>query len=130
RGQTTFTRDVATGGNAFTDDIKRMLGVSSEEAEAMKVAFSEGDANQDVGRVLGQTAQQMAGEFQKSLDFFLASHPDTQIDRIYLSGGTARVPTLVQAIEARARVAVEVMEPFRQANPPPHLDAAYLRSHG
>jgi len=130
KGRTDFTRDVATGGNAFTDDIKRSLGVSSEEAEAMKVAFSDGDANADVGRVLTQTAAQIAGEFQKSLDFFLASHPDMKIDRIYLSGGTARVPTLLSAVEQRARVPVEIMEPFRQASPPAHLDAAYLRSHG
>jgi type IV pilus assembly protein PilM len=130
RGQTSFTRDVATGGNAFTDDIKRMLGVSSDEAEAMKVAFTEGDANQDVARALAQTAQQMAGEFQKSLDFFLASHPDTRIDKVYLSGGSARVPTLLQAIEQRARVEVEVMDPFRQSSAPPHLDQSFLRTHG
>jgi type IV pilus assembly protein PilM len=130
KGQTAFTRDVATGGNAFTDDIKRSHGCSSEEAEALKVAFSDGDANQDVARVLTQTASQMAGEFQKSLDFFLASHPDAKIEKIYLSGGSARVPTLLQAVESRARVGVELMDPFRQSNPPAHLDAAYLRSHG
>jgi type IV pilus assembly protein PilM len=96
----------------------------------MKVAFSEGDANQDVARALTQTAAQIAGEFQKSLDFFLASHPDTRIERIYLAGGSARVPTLLTAVESRARVAVEIMEPFRGSNLPPHLDAAFLRSHG
>src|SRR5262249_11902443 len=41
KGQTAFTRDVATGGNAFTDDIKRSLGVSSDEAEALKVAYTD-----------------------------------------------------------------------------------------
>ena len=76
-GTSAFTRDVATGGNSFTDDIKRHLGVSGEEAEALKVAFTDGDASADVARVLQMTAQQMAGEFQKSIDFFLASHPDT-----------------------------------------------------
>ena len=129
-GQTAFTRDVTTGGNAFTDDIKRSLGVPSDEAEAMKVAYSDGDANADVGRVLQQTAQQMAGEFQKSIDFFLASHPNANVEKIYLSGGTARVPALFSAIEARARVGVEIMEPFKNASAPAHLDAAFLRSHG
>lgn len=129
-GQTAFTRDVPTGGNAFTDDIKRAMGVSSDDAEALKVAYSDGDANADVGRALQQTAQQMAGEFQKSLDFFLASHPDSKINKIFLSGGSSLVPTLLSAIEARARVPVEIMEPFRQANPPPHLDANFLRRYG
>src|SRR5581483_9323649 len=43
-GTSAFTRDVTTGGNSFTDDIKRHMGVSGDEAEAMKVAFSDGDA--------------------------------------------------------------------------------------
>jgi type IV pilus assembly protein PilM len=129
-GTSAFTRDVTTGGNAFTDDIKRYMGVSGDEAEALKVAFSDGDASQDVGRILVNTANGIAGEFQKSIDFFLSSHPDTSISRVYLGGGSARVPPLSQAIEARARVAVEIMEPFKNAAKAPHLDEAFLRTHG
>src|SRR6478672_2633740 len=114
-GTSAFTRDVTTGGNSFTDDIKRHLGVSHEEAEAMKVAFSDGDATQDLGRILANTSNAMAGEFQKSIDFFLSSHPDMSIGRIYLAGGSARVPPLLQAIEGRARVPVELMDPFKNA---------------
>ncbi len=125
-----FTRDVTTGGNAFTDDIKRHLGLSHEEAEAMKVAYSEGDANDDVGRILQSTANQMAGEFQKSIDFFLSSHPDASISKIYLAGGSSRVPPLLSAIEARARVPVEIMDPFRNAQHGPGVDEGYLRAHG
>jgi type IV pilus assembly protein PilM len=127
-GTSAFTRDVTTGGNSFTDDIKRHLGVSGEEAEALKVAFTDGDASADVARVLQMTAQQMAGEFQKSIDFFLASHPDTTIGKIYLSGGSARVPPLLAAIEQRARVPVEIVEPFREGGG--GMDPAFLRNHG
>jgi type IV pilus assembly protein PilM len=129
-GTSQFTRDVTTGGNSFTDDIKRQLGVSGEEAEALKVQYGEGEGSQDVARMLGQTAHQMAGEFQKSIDFFLSSHPDTSIGRIYLSGGTSRVPMLQNAIEQRARVAVEVMNPFRNVPHAPGIDEAYLNAHG
>jgi type IV pilus assembly protein PilM len=129
QGTSSFTRDVTTGGNSFTDDIKRHLGVSGEEAEALKVAFTEGDASADVGRILQMTAQQMAGEFQKSIDFFLASHPDTTISKVYLSGGSARVPPLLMAIEQRARVPVEIMEPFRDSGSS-GMDPAFLRNHG
>ncbi len=128
-GTTAFTRDVAAGGNQLTDEIKRHMAVSSEEAEAMKVAYSQGDASPDVGRVLTYASQQMAGEFQKSLDFFLASHPDTSITKIYLAGGSARVPPLTQAIEQRARVQVEVMDPFRASPAAPNVDPTFLRAH-
>jgi type IV pilus assembly protein PilM len=129
-GQSAFTRDVTTGGNAFTDDIKRHMGVSGDEAEAMKVAFSQGDRSQDLQRILTGTSNAIAGEFQKSIDFFLSSHPDMSISRVYLSGGSARVPPLQPAIEARARVPVEIMDPFRSAQMAATVDQAYVRSHG
>lgn len=129
-GQSAFTRDVAMGGNAFTDDIKRHMGVSHEEAEALKVAFTDGDASQDIGRILQATANAIAGEFQKSLDFFLAGHPETTISKVYLAGGSARVPPLLAAIESRARVLVEVVEPFRSLQIGPGLDEKMLKSSG
>src|SRR5262245_5367697 len=129
-GVSAFTRDVTTGGNVFTDDIKRQLGISGEEAEALKVAYSGGEHRNDVGRLLTHTAQQMAGEFQKSIDFFLSSHPDTSIARIYLSGGSARVPQLASAMEQRARVPVEIMDPFRSVTYAPGVDPNFLRHHG
>jgi type IV pilus assembly protein PilM len=129
-GTTAFTRDVTTGGNSFTDEIKRHLGVSGDEAEAMKVAFSDGDATQDLARILTGTANSMAGEFQKSIDFFLSSHPDMSISKVYLSGGSARVPPLLPAIEGRARVAVELMDPFKSAQLASSVDEAFVRAHG
>ena len=44
--------------------------------------------------------------------------------------GSAYLQPLAKAIEKRARVGVEVMEPFRQASPPPNIDATFLRNHG
>src|SRR5437868_6546330 len=48
---TAFTRDVNAGGNAFTDELKRQLGVSQEEAEALKLHGDE-DAQSDVVQVI------------------------------------------------------------------------------
>ncbi len=129
-GTSAFTRDVTTGGNVFTDEIKRNLGCSGDEAEAVKVAFTNGEPTTDIGRILQVTGQQMAGEFQKSIDFFLSSHPEMSINRIYLSGGTSRVSALQSAIESRARVPVEVMEPFRNVPHGANLEDAYLHAHG
>lgn len=129
-GTTAFTRDVAYGGNSYTDEIKRMFGVSTEEAEAMKVAYTEGERTQDLEPVLQQISNTIAGEFQRSVDFFLSSHPDATVNRIYLAGGSARIPQLVPAIEARARVPVELMDPFRNAQKTAGFDEAYLAAHG
>ncbi len=129
-GMSAFTRDVATGGNTFSDDIKRHLALSSEEAESMKVAFTEGSHVPDVERVLAAASQLMAGEFQKSIDFFLSSHPESSLSKIYLSGGSARIPPLNAAIEQRAHVPVEVMDPFRGMQAAAEIEPDFLRVHG
>ena len=56
----------------------------------------------------------IAGEIQRSLDFFMATSGEAEIGRIYLMGGTARIALLPQAIERRARVQVEVFSPIEK----------------
>jgi len=115
-GMATFTRDITVGGNAFTEEIQKQLNISAEEAEALKVGGQgESDAvvPQEVERVIQGVADQMGGEIQRSLDFHAATAPDSHVTRVYLSGGTARIPALFKVIEQRAGVPVEVMNPFK-----------------
>jgi type IV pilus assembly protein PilM len=113
-GASTFTRDMTIGGNSFTEEIQKHLNVGYEEAEAYKCGGTAGDevVPQEDDEILRQQAEVMAGEFQRSFDFYLATITEGQIDRIYLSGGSARVPALRKAIEDRARIPLEVMDPF------------------
>ncbi len=116
RGVTTFTRDITMGGNAFTEEIQKQLNISYDEAEALKVG-GQGETDavvpQEVERVIQGVAEQMAGEIQRSLDFYAATAADARIARIFLSGGTARIPALFKVIEARAGVPVEILNPFK-----------------
>ncbi len=117
-GVTTFTRDVTIGGNQFTEEIQKQLNISYEEAEALKVGGGRGDADavipQEVERVMSQVAEQVAGEIQRSLDFYAGTAADASFARVYLSGGTARVPALFKMLEARVGVPVEILNPFRK----------------
>ena len=38
---------------------------------------------------------------------------DTKFSKVYLSGGTAKIPALFKTIEARVGVPVEIMNPFK-----------------
>jgi type IV pilus assembly protein PilM len=115
-GTTTFTRDVTMGGNSFTEEIQKQLNISYDEAEALKVG-GQGETDavvpQEVERVIQGVAEQLAGEIQRSLDFYAATSADNRITRVYLSGGTARIPALFKVIEARAGVPVEILNPFK-----------------
>src|SRR5438445_247563 len=68
---------------------------------------------QEVERVIQGVAEQMAGEIQRSLDFYTASAADSHIARLYLSGGTAKIPALFKVIEQRVGVPVEILNPFK-----------------
>jgi type IV pilus assembly protein PilM len=116
RGVTTFTRDITMGGNAFTEEIQKQLNISYDEAEALKVGGQgESDAvvPQEVERVIQGVADQMGGEIQRSLDFYASTAADGKVTKVFLSGGTARVPALFKVLEARANVPIEILNPFK-----------------
>ncbi|KFA93513.1 MULTISPECIES: type IV pilus assembly protein PilM [Archangium] len=117
-GITVFTRDVTIGGNQFTEEIQKQLNVSYEEAEALKIGGTRGDSDavvpQEVERVLMGVAEQVAGEIQRSLDFYAGTAVDANFTKVYLSGGTAKIPALFKTIETRVGVPVEILNPFRK----------------
>ena len=83
---------------------------------------------QEVHRILAQVSEQVAGEFQRSLDFFLSDSVDGNLSRIYIAGGTSLVPQLPKAIQDRARIPVEIVDPFvRVEADPRRFDIDYLR---
>jgi type IV pilus assembly protein PilM len=117
-GVSAFTRDVGIGGRQFTEEIQRTLNISYEEAESMKIGDDEADAAavvpEEIERVLATVGENLATEVQRSLDFYLSTSSDSGISAIYLSGGAARTPGLVRAIERQTGLPVEIADPLRQ----------------
>jgi type IV pilus assembly protein PilM len=128
-----FTRDVTIGGNAFTEELQKQLNVTEEEAEAFKVGSTGDDHGvvpQEAEGILQGVAEVVAGEFQRSLDFFLATSSDTAVSKICLSGGSAKVTSLHRAIERRSRLPVEVLDAWRRiVVDESKLDRGYLARH-
>jgi type IV pilus assembly protein PilM len=116
-GITVFTRDVTIGGNQFTEEIQKQLNVSFDEAEALKTGGGHGESEavvpHEVERVMITVAEQVAGEIQRSLDFYASTAADPHFSRVFLSGGTAKIPALFKTIETRVGVPVEIMNPFK-----------------
>ncbi|MES1208305.1 MAG: type IV pilus assembly protein PilM [Pseudomonadota bacterium] len=135
-GNSVFARDVTVGGAAFTEEIQRRLHVSHDEAEAFKLAACDpvaGGAAQipaGVAAVIDEVAETTAAKLQRPLEFFLASAPDVVLTKIYLSGGSANVGALLKLLELRAKVPVEIMDPFRRTLvDATKLDAGFVKAH-
>jgi type IV pilus assembly protein PilM len=117
RGTSAFTRDIANGGNYITEQIQRQLNVSFDQAEEFKctsVLAGREAVPAQVSQVIEVVSDSIAGEIQRSLDFFMATSGEPEMHRIYLTGGSSTLPALPLAISRRARVPVEVLEPMER----------------
>ncbi len=136
-GRPGFTRDLHAAGNTYTEAIQQRLAIPMDGAEAYKVGgaiAAMGAAAdvvpQEVHQILAQVSEQVAEEFQRSLDFYINDAVDARLSRIYLSGGSCLVPQLPKAIQDRARIPVEIIDPFaRVAVDARRFDVDYLRAN-
>jgi len=113
-----FTRDITSGGNHYTEEIQKALGVSFEEAEQIKVGGSS-ESNKDVvpqevEGAMREVSETMLGEIQRSLEFYRATTSNTPIGKVVLSGGSAHVPGLEKLFEERIEVPFEIANPFHR----------------
>lgn len=118
RGVSAFTRDIAMGGRAYTEEIQRAMNVSYEDAEVFKTGGDGSDRTavvpEEVERVLSSVSDTIAIEVHRSLDFYLSTAGGGSLVRMYLSGGAAPTPGLRNALERTCGCPVEIVDPFRR----------------
>jgi type IV pilus assembly protein PilM len=120
--QSVFTRDVSTGGNAFTEAVQKELGMPFETAEQLKRGqLVDGASFDDVRPVLKAMTDNVLLEVEKTFDFFKATAANDRIDRIMLSGGASRVEGFAAALKARFDTDIETFDPFRQVTLDPKI---------
>lgn len=119
-GISAFTREIATGGNTVTEQIQRQLSIPYEQAEAYKCGGVPGSSTalgivpQQVMPVIEAATDTIAAEIQRSLDFFVATSGENEISSIHLTGGSANLPMLIQAIQRRTRINVQAWNPIQR----------------
>ena len=116
-GISQFTRDIHIGGQQFTEEIQKQLNVSAEEAEALKFSLNEKQTDSSIKHqiqsALEKVAEQLAGEIQRSLDFYSGQDLNSNFAKVYVSGGAAKTHRLIQAIQDRTRTQTEMIHPFK-----------------
>ena len=112
-GSSVFNRDIAVGGNQYTDAIQKDLNLSFDQAEALKRGESvEGASAESLHPILQAVSENIATEIQRTFDFFRATSQEDRVDQIYLSGGTAKVHGLRDLLADRLDAPVELLNPF------------------
>ena len=127
-----FNRDIAVGGNQYTDAIQKDLNLSFDQAEALKRGERvEGAAPENLHPIIQAVSENIALEIQKTFDFFRATSSEDRIDRIFLSGGTAKIQGLRDLLADRFEAGVEIMNPFNNVTyNPKDIDPDFINDIG
>jgi type IV pilus assembly protein PilM len=110
-GVSLFTRDVQMGGNLYTEEIQKQFGVSGEDAEAKKLAAADSD-DPRLKDILQRVNESMSQEIRRSLDFYNSTAGEGKISKVYLSGGAAKTARLLETVQRRLALPVEMLNPF------------------
>ncbi len=113
-----FTRDITVGGSQFTDVLQRNLGLSFQQAEAVKRGVadaSEGIEEKSIEPLMNNVTEMVAMEIQKTFDFYRATTDDGEmtVQKILISGGGSKLAGLAEDLSEKLELPVEILDPFR-----------------
>jgi type IV pilus assembly protein PilM len=135
QGVPAFTRDISTGGNAYTEEIQKALSVSWEEAERIKLGGGTTEESQDVvpqevEQAMRAVTDTVIAEISRSLDFFAATAAESRIAKVMLSGGGCRISGFQSAFQGKTNLPVEVLNPLERMIPSNRFDPDTLGRWG
>ncbi|MFH1564214.1 MAG: type IV pilus assembly protein PilM [Nitrospirota bacterium] len=139
-----FNRDVLVGGNDFTEAIRRELGVNFQEAEKIKeeegiillpeemrtgTPASSGDRASQISYAIESVGTRLLDELERSFAYYYTQLPvyRKNIDRIILSGGSAKLANLDNFLANGLGMSVVGGDPFAKITIPSKFDQEYIK---
>jgi type IV pilus assembly protein PilM len=114
-----LTRDIPFGSRRIREDLQRERGLTAEQAEDVVQARH---VVSDLERFVESSADEIAVGIERASAFLMTREDGDTLGRIFLSGGGARVPGMVEALARRMNVETQLVNPFERV--PVRSDAA------
>jgi len=116
-----FSREILTAGDSITESIRSFTSLleeeafSDEEADRLKKEYGvlQQDTRPEIAKSITPVIGRLIGEIQRSLSFYQQRHPESSVEKVCLTGQTARLPGLPDMMEERLGIDVEVINPFK-----------------
>ena len=125
-------------GNTITKEIAQAFGCSFEEAEQLKlergyvslggVTEDEDEITDRVSKIIRTVLTRVHAEISRSINFYRSQQGGAAPSRIFLTGGSVRLPQLDQFFMETLQVNVEYLNPFTSVRVGGKVDAAALES--
>jgi type IV pilus assembly protein PilM len=125
-GATIYEREAPFGGNALTQEIVRTYGMAFDEAEARKKSGELPDNYS--AEILAPFLESAALEVTRAIQFFYTSTPYTRVDQLFLAGGCALIPGLLDIVASRSKISSAVISPFKGMQLGPGVREQALRA--
>ena len=113
-GVSIFTRDSSYGGYQINEAIMSKLEVPYDEAERIKLggAKVDGKDRAELEEIFTSVVSGWVNEIKRALDFLATTYPDETIEKIFVSGGSCRIPGFQKYLELETDITVEELNPF------------------
>jgi type IV pilus assembly protein PilM len=77
--------------------------------------------------IIQEVNGELVGEIRRSFDFFRSSTQDEQIHKLFVSGGSAHLPGLLESLSQSLEMPGEIANPLRNIKADPNrFDPEYL----
>jgi type IV pilus assembly protein PilM len=107
-GAPVLVRDIPFGSRKVREALQRDRGLSADEAEA--VVQGQGD-DAEAGTVVSERIEELAVGIERAAAFLVAQSGGG-INRVFVCGGGARIPGLVEALGDRLGIRTDVANPL------------------
>jgi len=114
-----LTRDIPFGSRRIREDLQRERGLTAEQAEDVVQAR---DTVQNLASFVDSSADEVAVGIERASAFLMTRQDGDSVGRIFLSGGGARIPGMVESLGRRMGVPTELVNSFERT--PVHSSAA------
>ncbi|MCG6987935.1 MAG: pilus assembly protein PilM [Gemmatimonadetes bacterium] len=106
-----LTRDIPFGSRRIREDLQRERGLTAEQAEDVVQAR---DTVDDLERFVDASADEVAVGIERASAFLMTREDGETLGKIYLSGGGARIPGMVESLARRMNVETHLVNPFER----------------
>lgn len=113
-GISVLARDVVVGSGQLTEQLSNALDMDYETAEKVKLGLHPIDetSQHKVESIFTKICTQWVLEIKKAIDLYQANNPDKALTSLVLSGGGAKVKSLIEYINRETGLPVTLFNPF------------------